>query len=416
MNNAIIRYIVEAIKFYQFALAWNCMLCYRNDIQQIKRCVKTEISNEEWKLFKFFQKHVSSKELCYHPVFNIKPKNLNLIYNLFDQGKLEKAKALIGGRALWKLAEQAIAKENFSCLKFLLDYQLQCNIAYKFRNEENQSEAKVAAVKFCAGLLGYINMRLNEIDVVTEEPMTSDITFAKMVDYCLTKSEGQIQAMQLDGPVLKTSLHMCIQKNYFEIIKILLQHQADINYCNMSPGSERPLGTPLYIALECNNYELAKILVQHGAVEYLSGRVDSMDKKAGHPQVEALLHAVEFLKNTGFFTENKCLSEKKLNDLLKISDFIQTKCKTLSNFYELIGSVDSKTLLSQLAYEFRLDSRLLCFYIEAVQLEASKLQLLDYYVETSDQHRTEDAGCFCAVMFNSNNDVKLQGDCEDIAN
>ncbi|KJV75344.1 Uncharacterised protein [Orientia tsutsugamushi] len=70
-EDEVVKYIVDAIKFNQFALAYNSMLCYKesNNIKQVKQRVKAEVTKEEWKLFKFFQKHVSSQELYCSPIF-----------------------------------------------------------------------------------------------------------------------------------------------------------------------------------------------------------------------------------------------------------------------------------------------------------------------------------------------------------
>ncbi|BAG39521.1 hypothetical protein OTT_0063 [Orientia tsutsugamushi str. Ikeda] len=79
--------------------------------------------------------------------------------------------------------------------------------------------------------------------------------------------------------------------------------------------------------------------------------------------------------------------------------------------------VSSKTLLSQLAYEFRLDKNLLCFYIELVQLETHKLQLSDQllHVEANDQILKNMSNIEESHIMLQDGNLELHGACGDIS-
>lgn len=384
----VVKYIVDAIKFNQFALAYSSMLCYKrcDNIKQVKQRVKAEVTKEEWKLFKFFQKHVSSQELYCSPIFKMPDSHIKLIFKLFDNGKVEKAKAIIAGRCIWKMAKQEVIKGHLEHTKFLLEYEVEYNICYKFQNEEDKfKKIEISTLTFCVRLLSYLINELTEVNSITQELIVSDQTFAKMTDYLLTKAGKKIHTLDL-GSTFKTLLHQCIEQNYMESIKVLLKHQMYVNYYNTSPGDGK-LGTPLDVAIEQDNYEITKLLVQNGATDYSVALVTAMQNKITFQKVNALLNTADFLKNTGYFIENKVLSDKQLNDSIVISNFIQNRHRNFDDFNKLMKNVNSKTLLSQLAYEFRLNKNLLCFYIELVQLEIHKLQLSDQllHVEANDQ-------------------------------
>ncbi|XP_053099442.1 protein phosphatase 1 regulatory inhibitor subunit 16B isoform X2 [Hemicordylus capensis] len=56
-----------------------------------------------------------------------------------------------------------------------------------------------------------------------------------------------------------TALHQCCIDNYEEIVKLLLNHGANVN------AKDNELWTPLHAAATCGHINLVKILIQHGA-------------------------------------------------------------------------------------------------------------------------------------------------------
>ncbi|NWX44242.1 PP16B inhibitor, partial [Steatornis caripensis] len=56
-----------------------------------------------------------------------------------------------------------------------------------------------------------------------------------------------------------TALHQCCIDNYEEIVKVLLNHGANVN------AKDNELWTPLHAAATCGHINLVKILIQHGA-------------------------------------------------------------------------------------------------------------------------------------------------------
>ncbi|XP_074094542.1 ankyrin repeat domain-containing protein 61-like [Cotesia typhae] len=105
-----------------------------------------------------------------------------------------------------------------------------------------------------------INLAEEELTVFSLEIIDSLFSYIKEGDYigCLDclKRNAFVNAKSSSS---LTSLHYACQNGFFDIVKLLLDFNADIN---MTAG----YGTPLVYAVLFDHYEVVKILLKYGAV------------------------------------------------------------------------------------------------------------------------------------------------------
>jgi ankyrin repeat protein len=79
----------------------------------------------------------------------------------------------------------------------------------------------------------------------------------------LLQQGAELNLKSKDGKLNNTALHASIAGNHISIVKLLLQHGADMN--SACEGELRKGFTPLHVAAHFNRTEMVRLLLQHGA-------------------------------------------------------------------------------------------------------------------------------------------------------
>ncbi|WP_371222323.1 ankyrin repeat domain-containing protein [Orientia tsutsugamushi] len=278
------------------------------------------------------------------------------------QGRLNKqtSNSVFGGMVVHPVVETVLMNPHnasTSLLDTLLDYTIETNLRYQYKDDESKFEA--AKMDLCNEYLRMVGMRADN---------TNDYESKQRIKCILENSGDPSKLINLDPDTVHILMFRLLDRNCKESAKLLLDSGLDV-----STLQEKYLRTGwltiLDAAIDRGNYDCAKILVQRG--------VDIVDDHNNmSSEMKALCNTHQFFKNTGYFKEHKSIPDQMLGDSLKISSFItQDKSLRDSCWPALKSSVDSKTLFSQMAYEFRCDKSLLPYFIELTQLELSELQL-----------------------------------------
>ncbi|WP_342638447.1 ankyrin repeat domain-containing protein [Orientia tsutsugamushi] len=278
--------------------------------------------------------------------------------DFYSQGKLNKqtANSVFGGMVAHPVIETVLMNPHNAAtnlLDTLLDYTIKTNLRYQY---DDDSKFEAAKIDLCNDYLGMVGMSADN---------TNDYESKQRINCILENSGDPSKLINFDPSTLHTLMFRLLDRNCKESAKLLLDSGLDVSALPPVAGWL----TILDAAIERNNYDFAKILVQRG--------VDIVDDHNNmSSEMKALCNTHQFFKNTGFFKEHKSIPDQVLEDSLEISSFI-TQDKSLRDgcWHELKSSVDSKTLFSQMAYEFRCDKSLLPYFIELTQLELSELQL-----------------------------------------
>ncbi|KJV53744.1 ankyrin repeats family protein [Orientia tsutsugamushi str. Gilliam] len=279
------------------------------------------------------------------------------------QGRLNKqtANSVFGGMVVHPVIETILMNPHNAAtnlLDTLLDYTIKTNLRYQYKDDESKFEA--AKMDLCNDYLRMVGMSADN---------TNDYESKQRINCILENSGDPSKLINLDPDTVHILMFRLLDRNCKESAKLLLDSGLDV-----SALQEKYLRTGwltiLDAAIDRGNYDCAKILVQRG--------VDIVDdhNNTSSDEMKALCNTHQFLKNTGYFKEHKSIPDQMLNDSLKISSFItQDKSLRDSCWPALKSSVNSETLLSQMAYEFRCDPSLLPYFVELTQLELSKLNV-----------------------------------------
>ncbi|WP_223844948.1 ankyrin repeat domain-containing protein [Orientia tsutsugamushi] len=242
-------------------------------------------------------------------------------------------------------------------LDTLVDYAINTNLRYKHKGDEAAFEA--AKMNLCTSFLSMIGGRA---DYINDQESKKRIS-------CVLKNSSNVNKLLSSNPrTTHILMFNLLSRGCKESAKLLL----DSGGLDVIPLPEVPAEwlTLLDAAIDGGNYCCAKLLAQRG-VDIVSNHHDNLSS-----EMKALCNTHQFFKNTGYFKDHKCIPDQMLEDSLRISSFItQDKSLRDSCWTRLKDSVDSQTLLSQMAYEFRRDSSLLAYFMELTQLELSKLHL-----------------------------------------
>lgn len=278
--------------------------------------------------------------------------------DFYSQGKLNKqtANSVFGGMVAHPAIETILMNPHNAAtdlLDTLLDYTIKTNLRYQY---DDDSKFEAAKIDLCNDYLGMVGMSADN---------TNDYESKQRINCILENSGDPSKLINFDPSTLHTLMFRLLDHNCKESAKLLLDSGLDVSALPPVAGWL----TILDAAIEHDNYNFAKILVQRG--------VDIVDDHNNmSSEMKALCNTHQFFKNTGYFKEHKSIPDQMLDDSLEISSFItQDKSLRDSCWPALKSSVNSETLLSQMAYEFRCDKSLLPYFIELTQLELSELQL-----------------------------------------
>lgn len=275
------------------------------------------------------------------------------------QGRLNKqtANSVFGGMIVHPVIETILMNPHNAAtnlLDTLLDYTIKTNLRYQYKDDESKFEA--AKIDLCNGYLGIIGMSADN---------TNDYESKQRISCILENSGDSSKLINFNPSTVHTLMFRLLDRDCKKSAKLLLDSGLDVSALPPVAGWL----TILDAAIDRNNYDFAKILVQRG-VDIVDDHNDTSS------EMKALCNTHQFLKNTGYFKEHKSIPDQMLDDSLEISSFItQDKSLRDSCWPALKSSVNSETLLSQMAYEFRCDPSLLPYFVELTQLKLSKLQL-----------------------------------------
>ncbi|KJV76219.1 ankyrin repeat domain-containing protein [Orientia tsutsugamushi] len=283
--------------------------------------------------------------------------------DFYSQGKLNKqtANSVFGGMVVHSVIRAILVSsmphhhDTTNMLDTLLHYAINTNLRYNHKgNDESAFES--AKMELCSSYLSTIGMNADN---------TNDHESRARIECILENSGDSNKLLNFNPGVTHTLMFRLLDQDCKESAKLLLDSGLDVSALPPVAGWL----TILDAAIERNNYDFAKILVQRG--------VDIVDDHNNtSSEMKALCNTHQFFKNTGYFKEHKSIPDQMLDDSLEISSFItQDKSLRDSCWPALKSSVNSETLLSQMAYEFRCDPSLLPYFVELTQLKLSKLQL-----------------------------------------
>ncbi|KJV57334.1 ankyrin repeat domain-containing protein [Orientia tsutsugamushi] len=284
--------------------------------------------------------------------------------DFYSQGKLSKqtANSVFGGMVVHPVIETVLIMNphnaSTSLLDTLLDYTINTNLRYQYKDDESKFEAK--KMDLCNDYLRMVGISADN---------TNDYESKQRINCILENSGDPSKLINFDPNTVHILMFRLLDRNCKESAKLLLDSGLDVSALQEKYSRTGWL-TILDAAIDRGNYDCAKILVQRG-VDIVDDHSNNMSS-----EMKALCNTHQFLKNTGYFKEHKSIPDQMLDDSLKISSFI-TQDKSLRDncWPALKSSVNSETLLSQMAYEFRCDKSLLPYFIELTQLELSELQL-----------------------------------------
>ncbi|SPR13024.1 ankyrin repeat domain-containing protein [Orientia tsutsugamushi] len=280
--------------------------------------------------------------------------------DFYEQGRLNKqtSNTVFGGMVVNSVINEILMQPQQNAaelLDILLDYFIKTNLKYQYKNDETRFED--AKMERCADYLGTIGMNADN---------TNDKESRKRIACILENSGDPEKLLNFDRDEAAILMFRLLDRDCKESAELLFNSGL-----NLKHSQERGWLTFLDAAVTRNNVPFAKLLLQQG-VEI----VGDYKNLPLSPEMKALCNTYQFLKDTGYFKDQKLLPDQMLEDSLKISIFI-TQDKSLRSecWPALKSSVDNKTLLSQMAYEFRCDPSLLSYFVELTQLELSKLNV-----------------------------------------
>ncbi|KJV88777.1 ankyrin repeat domain-containing protein [Orientia tsutsugamushi] len=378
-NIRLIQELIELIKHHQYSQARTLMLTrYHGELFTEELALRAVPSMQKEELdslleeFMYFCENVENCRNCsaYETFFDGYLIISEIQYcsrialELFEQGKLfdqKKARVFLGGMDVVPLVTSIAAHHNIllhtdimPLMDILIDYAINTNLKYQHRNNSSD-EFEAAKMALCTQFLSMIGITAN---------VGMDDGIEKRIACILENSANSKALLNFNKSEMNTLMFNLIHQDCTKSARLLFDRGLDINYTQ--PGC---VATLLDVAIERNNICVARLLLQHG--------VEMVDKHHSlFPEMGALCNTYQFFRNTGYFKDHKLIPDQMLEDSLEISSFItQDKSLRDSCWPALKRSVNSETLLSQMAYEFRCDKSLLPYFIELTQLELSELQL-----------------------------------------